>query len=307
MKLRNSIYVILCALALTSCRKKWIGDGSEVQKTILVDGFERSYRLYLPEGYDDSQEYPLVFVLHGRFGQAEGTDKFTRFNPVADDKGLILCYPDGWKRSWNDDRGQGPAFEEGVNDYNFFESMIDEIATEYSVDESRVYSSGMSNGGFMSMSLACHLPHRFAAVAAVTGNMAPNPETYCTNGTPRSVMLIGGVDDPISPYDGGFITDESEALGFPESFEFWRDYNNCTDEVQDSAWADVHSRDGTNVLVHSHVSCDSSTQVILYQVVGMGHTWPMGTQYLKEKRIGKVSKEFNGAEEIANFLLMHEL
>ena len=305
----KATFLFLSLIFLFSCNKEWKGDGELEKEKIVVDGFTRRYRVYTPASYDPSNEYPLVFVLHGRFGKGKGTDKFTSMNPLADEKQVILCYPDGYKKSWADDRNSSPAFQEGVNDINFFNALIDQLILDYSIDEQRIYSCGMSNGGFMSISLACHMSDRIAAVAAVTGCMAPDPMSYCPTASPIGVMLIGGVDDPISPYDGGIITESenSASVGFPATFEHWRDLNGCVDPVHDSIWVDMDPNDGTTVIVHSHTSCDSSVKVMLYEVNGMGHTWPQGTQYLKEERIGKVSQEFHGSTYILDFLLEHTL
>lgn len=309
MRFPTSILLVCIIASAVSCNKDWTGDGDTDKVTITVDGLNRKYLVYTPIGYDSSQSYPLVFVLHGRLASGEGTPRFTSMNPVADEKGVIVCYPDGYKRSWADDRNTTTASQEGVDDIAFFNAMIDQIRLDYSIDEQRIYACGMSNGGFMSISLACHLSDRIAAVGAVTGNMAPDPSSYCTDTSPIGILLIGGTDDPISPYNGGVINENegSEAIGFPACFEFWRNQNDCVDIAQDSIWDDMDSDDGTTVVVHSHADCDSSVQVILYQVNGMGHTWPQGLQYGFEQNIGTVSQEFNGSRAILEFLLGHTL
>jgi polyhydroxybutyrate depolymerase len=301
------LFILLIGVSICSCDKEWKGDGDEEKQRITVDGEKRTYRVYTPANYDASKEYPLILTLHGRFGTAKGMDKFSGMNPIADEKEFIVVYPDGYKRSWADDRQFGPAFEDGIDDYAFFNALLDQLIADYPIDEDRIYACGMSNGGFMSLSLACHLSDRIAAVAAVTGAMGPGPEDYCNEAKPTAILLIGGVDDPTVPYDGGDISEGSITIGFPAAFEFWRDQNQCVDTVKDSVWNDMDDSDGTTVITHSHISCDSMVNVVLYEVEGMGHTWPQGTQYLKEDRIGKVSQEFNGARTIADFLLSFEL
>jgi poly(3-hydroxybutyrate) depolymerase len=93
----------------------------------------------------------------------------------------------------------------------------------------------------------------------------------------------------------------------PASFEFWRDQNNCVDLVKDSIWPDQEISDGTRVITHEHIACDSSVIVKLYEVTDMGHTWPQVNTILSEKRVGKVSHEFNASREIVEFLLQFEL
>ncbi len=263
--------------------------------------------VYIPPSYDGTADYPVFLTLHGRGGTARGMDKFSNMNPIADEKNFIVVYPDGYKRSWHDDRNSGPASDDNIDDINFFNQLLDQVETDYVVDKNRIYACGMSNGGFMSLSLACHLSNRIAACASVTGIMGLNPISYCANAKPTAIMLVGGTTDPIVPYAGGEISGGSNSIGFQEAFEYWRDQNNCLDVVTDSSWADQVISDGTTVITHRHTSCDSNVSVILYEVVNMGHTWPQGSQYLKEKTIGKVSQEFNGAREIADFLLQFEL
>ena len=307
MKKRNNILPIIIACVICSCSKEWKGDGEQDKQCIQSGGEKRCFFVYTPSNYDAANEYPLIFALHGRGGTGRSMDKFSGLNPVADEKGFIVCYPDGYEKSWADDREHGPAFVANIDDVAFIDELIDELSTNYSINQKKVYACGMSNGAFMSLSLACHLSNRIAAVAAVTGNMAPDPASWCAPGGPVPVLLIGGVNDPIVPYSGGEIDGGSECLGFPSSFIFWRDNNGCFDLSQDSTWTDVDTDDGTTVIVKSHFNCDSAVNVMLYEVNGMGHTWPQGTQYLREATIGKVSQEFNGAEVVADFLLQFEL
>lgn len=303
------LVVVFFMLVASSCNKDWLGGGETEERTIVVGGLQRDYHLYLPADYEPSQTYPLVFVLHGRLGTGKSMIKFASMNPEADETGVIVCYPDGHKRSWADDRNTTPASQDGVDDIAFFNALIDQIGSEHLIDGQRIYACGMSNGGFMSVSLACHLSDRIAAVAAVTGNMAPDPAAYCTNTSPIGILLIGGTDDPVSPYNGGIINESegSEALGFPACFDHWVAQNSCVDAVRDSVWTDMDPDDETTVVVHSHSSCNSGVTVALYQVNGMGHTWPQGPQYGFESNIGTVSQEFNGSRVILDFLLEHTL
>jgi len=60
-------------------------------ETCTVDGLERTYRLYLPEGVPD--DAPLVFVLHG-YGGNFNLDRYG-MNEAADRHGFAVCYPQG--------------------------------------------------------------------------------------------------------------------------------------------------------------------------------------------------------------------
>ena len=131
--------------------------------------------------------------------------------------------------------------------------------------------------------------------------------SYCSDASPIGILLIGSPDDPISPYNGGPIAEESLALGMPETFAHWKAVNNCLGVVKDSVWNDLDPNDGTTVITHTYLDCDSAVKVVLYEVKGMGHTWPQGFEFFKESRVGKTSREFDAALVIADFFLAHEL
>ena len=60
-----------------------------------------------------------------------------------------------------------------IDDVGFTEALLTKISTAYTIDLQRVYSTGMSNGGYMSFLLACQLSDKIAAIASVTGSMTP--------------------------------------------------------------------------------------------------------------------------------------
>ena len=47
--------------------------------------------------------------------------------------------------------------------------------------------------------------------------------------------------------------------------------------------------------------CDQDVKVVLYEIMGGGHTWPGGSQYLPQWIIGIVSKDMNAGEVIWDF------
>lgn len=59
--------------------------------------------------------------------------------------------------------------------------------------------------------------------------------------------------------------------------------------------------------MHSYNNCNDQVTVKLVEVVGGGHTWPGGRQYLRERRIGRVSKDINASELILDFFLSQAL
>ena len=65
-------------------------------------------------------------------------------------------------------------FDRTVDDTGFIDALISLLQTRHPIDPDRVYAVGFSNGGMMSMQLACHLSHRIAAFGLVSpGPLVP--------------------------------------------------------------------------------------------------------------------------------------
>ncbi|HEY9003443.1 MAG TPA: PHB depolymerase family esterase, partial [Mucilaginibacter sp.] len=167
-------------------------------ESIIVDQMRREFVTYLPRGLGDKPA--VVISLHGRLGTAIRQMTFADFRPLADrDKFIIVC-PQGIERSWNDGRGT-PANSRGVNDVKFIDELITYVIDTYHADPSRIYVTGMSNGGFMSSRLACQLNQRIAAVAVVAASM--DQDMGYQPAQPMAIMYIQGTKDPLVPFNGG--------------------------------------------------------------------------------------------------------
>ena len=135
---------------------------------------KRSYWVYLPEGYDGEEALPMVFAFHGYTAYAEGMVEYVDFRKAADAHGVIMVFPQGSLLDnlthWN---VGGWTNHSKKDDVGFVSAIIDAMEKKYSIDPNRVYATGHSNGGYMSIKLACELGDRIAAVASVSGSMTP--------------------------------------------------------------------------------------------------------------------------------------
>jgi len=248
---------------------------------LTVDGRARSFLVHVPPGWTAGEAVPLVLVLHGGGGQAAKTPKFTRFSGVADREGFVVVYPQGYERRWNDGRFvAGHATRElDLDDVGFLVGVVDAVTAALGTDPARVYACGISNGGMMSLRLACDAAERFAAVGAVVASLpadlhaevAADPERPSG---PIPVLLMAGTEDALVPYDGGQVrfreTRLGEVLSVPEAARFFAAHNGCAPEPEVEALPDRAPDDGTRILVERY---PGSAEVVVYQVVGGGHTW----------------------------------
>src|SRR5262249_55405944 len=161
----------------------------------------------------------------------------------------------------------------------------DKIESKASVDTSRVYTAGLSDGGFMSLRVGCAMADRVAAVAAVGAAM---PKTMiCLPSRPIPVMLISGTSDPIVPYGGG--TEKSmhwPVVSAEDSAKSWAKMDRCSEKPTQNKLP-AHEKGGMETKVDTYDGCQQGAQVVLYSVKGAGDTWPGGQQYEVENQIGK--------------------
>ena len=75
--------------------------------------------------------------------------------------------------------------------------MLDSLSYDYNIDSTRVYDTGMSNGGFMSFLLSCQLSEKIAAIASVAGSMTPETFNNSNPQHPTPILQIHGPDLPL--------------------------------------------------------------------------------------------------------------
>jgi len=182
--------------------------GTLTKGSIEVGGLKRTYTTYIPRGL--AQGAPLVVVMHGSGENAARIRAETGygFDRLADEHGFAVVYPNSYTFDWDDCGKVGDFSVNGVNidDVGFLVALVDKLITEFGIDRGRVFATGVSAGGFMSIRLALEAPSRFRAVAAVSANM-PTPEnSKCKPvGQGTSVMIMNGTKDPLVPFNGGEV------------------------------------------------------------------------------------------------------
>lgn len=124
----------------------------------------------------------------------------TKMAEVATKRGAIVIAPDGINRSFNGGDCCGTAARRKMHDVDFVLSAVDTIAGDSCVDLHRVYATGFSNGGFLSLRLACERSDRIAAVVSVGAVVGVRD---CNMKRPVPTWIINGIGDKVIPPDGG--------------------------------------------------------------------------------------------------------
>ncbi|HEU5344892.1 MAG TPA: PHB depolymerase family esterase [Ktedonobacterales bacterium] len=310
------VAMALCLLPLAGCARGRIAPGAAATQTasaserdydasLLSGGLTRTYHVHLPPAISAGRPLPLLLSLHGRLGTGANQAKLTDFDAVADANGFIVVYLDGYERSWADGRGTTPADKAGVDDVAFLSAALDQVIAREPVDATRVYVAGMSNGGFMTERLGCDLARRFAAIAVVAADFDQPLAQRCAPTHPLPVMLIHGSADPLVPEAGGPI-DGEPTLSMAETVARWVSLAGCSPTPAVAALPTIVA-DGTSVQRSIYSGCKGGAQVIYYVVIGAGHIWPDGPQYLPRSIIGKTSHNLDASQVIWQFFAAYHL
>ena len=244
------------------------------QKSIESGGLERTYLVHLPPSYMKGTPTPLLIAFHGGGGDGEGMERLTH-----------------------------------MDDVGFVRDLLKQLESDYSIDAKRVYATGISNGGFMSYRLALDLNGTFAAVAPVGALMTEQLYGKPPPASPVSVLLVMGKDDPFVPWSGGDVTaglrNRGTVVSTAATIEYWLKADGCAATAAISELPDSDPSDGTRARVELYGGGREGTAVELIAVEGGGHTWPGGLQYLRERTIGKTSRDFDASEVIWDFFKQH--
>ena len=259
----------LVGLSLASCNKEqWFcGDCIEFD----YNGTERQYLVHIPN--DLPPNAPLVFALHGYTGYAKHVDAALDLNRVADANGFAICYPQGSLDDSNTPHWNARLALSNTDDIGFLSALAITLQSEYNLNPNRTFTTGISNGGFMSYTLVAEAPQVFKAAASVIGTMSGYTWENRSVISPAPVLQISGTGDNVVPFDGTMSTDNGWG-GAPHIhtvMDFWSDLNGCTQtdtiEVSGVTTAYVHS-DTVN-----------ANAVWYYEVEGMGHQVPANGLY----------------------------
>ena len=285
--------VVALAMPAVACARPLPGTSG---RTLVVGGVTRTYLLHT--GGAAKPGRALVLVLHGLGGSGAAIERRTRatFDKLADRDGAVVVYPDAlgdphrWSDGWNAASATIPP-----DDLGFLSALIDALAAELGVDRKRVFAAGLSNGAAMVYRLACERPELVAAVAPVSGGMAPEVARACPHGTtPVSIIRMHGTDDPIVAF-GPSIHD----------VETWVRRDACPARPISSRLPDADPGDGTQTRVEVFEPCAAGTAVAFYTIEGGGHAWPGGEPKPGFARSGNTPRDFDAGAVIWDFFQKH--
>jgi predicted peptidase len=171
-----------------SCSEKQTGQHAQFFRNKITKYTSSQYLLYLPKDYwENEKKWPLVFYLHGSGARGEDVNRVKNNGlPKLVEEGrefpFILVSPQHKKNTrWSND---------------FLEALLDEIISDYHVDEDRVYITGLSGGGRGTWYFATEYPDRFAAIAVISARGIPEGASRIKH---IPIWIFHGAKDKLVP------------------------------------------------------------------------------------------------------------
>ncbi len=287
----------------------------------------RSYDVYVPQG---DGPFPVIFAVHGGGGNRVGAIRGTcpdgkESNPrclhnQALTRGYVVVSADGTSaklrkktRSWNGGGGSGTwrctggrACETQVDELAYFNALLADLGKRVKLDRTRLYVTGLSNGGTMSHRLACQLDG-VRAVFAIGGTMQWTTGEVCKPKAPVAVVHAHGTEDECWPYKTGPtqcpIGQKDKIMkGVDETMSEWATILGCSGQPTSAALPDRDAADGTKTTRSAWPGCTADLQLL--RIEGGGHTWPNGYQYLPKAFVGRTTRDW-GNEVILDWFDAH--
>jgi polyhydroxybutyrate depolymerase len=277
-------------------------------------GRNREYIVHMPRGADAQKAMPILLAFHGGGGEAEQYKQSAGLDAVSEREKFVVVYPYGVGAlprrllTWNAGECCGAAMNRNADDVGFAIAVLDDVIRRTSIDQTRVYATGHSNGGMMAYRLAAERADRIVAIAPVAG--AYNLGTFAP-ARPVAVLDIHSVSDPRALYNGGMgppfpgTTVRSSHRPVMEGIGRWTRYNKCGDStITETRTGQAGTNNaGQTAMLITWRRCASGGDVAHWKLSGVGHGWPGDSSAAaRERIIGKPTSLISAAEEVWKFV-----
>ncbi|QHS11014.1 PHB depolymerase family esterase [Sinimarinibacterium sp. NLF-5-8] len=243
------------------------------------DGIQRTVGVMLPT-QRSSTPTPALIALHFNQGSAASMANLSEIGEIARDAGIVVLLPMAHDLTWS----HTPTELNASDDSGFLAAMIDEYVARYQLDPHRIYMTGHSQGGNMTVRFACDHPEKIAAAAVVAATMRKALGRQCKPALPTPMVFFNGTEDKQVLYDTGLNSITRDllgigAMGAKNAVQFWADINQCgTASNEQTLPPSVN--DGTRIRVNRYTQCPPGRGVMHYTIVGGGHSWPGALDFI---------------------------
>ena len=271
MKIQFIISFLLFSTCLAGCIEKDVEEIiDEIDPIIEIEKFteecieynelERCWLTLLPSDYTDNESYPLVVDMHGYTGTNYNMYNYSDWDRISEEHDVIIAYPQGHENSWNAGWCCGVAHDIGIDDVGFILQMVEQISTNFSINESKIYASGHSNGCAMTQKLANEASHIFAAGGCMALYLLEDADPSFS---PTPIIEVHGILDVVIPYsnshsssvifDNSLVGDE----GAMKNIATWAEMNGCSGILPEMI------EEYPDYSIQGYTNCDENVEVQL--------------------------------------------
>lgn len=275
----------LCMLVLTLIILK----GYSQTRFIKTNDTIRQFTIYASSKIKDNDSVPLLLNFHGSGMTAIEHMLYTQTNKLAEEKGFIVVYPQGINNDWN--VGFEQDYDNGTKDVEFIRVLLEKLQKHYPIDETKIYATGLSRGGFFIQRLVAELPQTIKGFVSVGAPMPTEVQNRMQSQEEVKAMYVHGTEDNIVSSDG-----KADAyLSVEECVSYWKSRNNI--QIQPQIKTIDTENEGTSVTVSDY---GSVTEI---QIENGGHTWPGADPFNVGFPLGKTTQDIEFNKLLYNFLL----
>ena len=271
MKIQLIISCLLFSTCLAGCIEKEVEVIEEdidsinqienfTEVCIEYDELERCWLTLLPSEYTANNSYPLVVDMHGYTGTNYNMHNYSDWDRISEEHNVIIAYPQGHENSWNAGWCCGVAHDIGIDDVGFILKMVELISANYSINDSKIYASGHSNGCAMTQKLANEASHIFAAGGCMALYLLEDADPSFS---PTPIIEVHGILDVVIPYsnshsssvifDNSLVGDE----GALKNIATWADMNGCSGIVPEMI------EEYPDYSIQGYTDCDEDVEIQL--------------------------------------------
>jgi polyhydroxybutyrate depolymerase len=268
-------YVLLLLITLSSL----VAKSQLSSDSILIGNNYRSFYFESPKSLKPNGS--LIFILHGSGGDGKQLmSPAEKLAQKANSENILLVYPNGYKRYWNECRkaASSLANKENIDEASFFTSMISYFKEKYKINSRQVFAIGLSGGGHMCYKIAMTMPGTLRATTALIANLPDDDNLDCEESkAPIPIMIVNGTADPLNPYEGGMMRSGDFIMGNVRStdrtFKYWANLAGYTATPKKENVPDNDPTDGKTIERYTYKK-NGKPEIVLLKVIGGKHDTP---------------------------------
>jgi poly(3-hydroxybutyrate) depolymerase len=280
-----SLALLLSSAAATARAASTCGQSAPAslgeRTNVTLDNSDRTFMYWLPSNYDANKQTPVIFSFHGAGGSADQQADMDLLTDPFFNTDHILVYGQSTTEDKESLWAVSPELSGKVDDVAYVLQVLDKVLSMLCVDESKIYATGMSQGGGLTNLLACDATAstKFAAFAPVSGSYYYNEtDGKCDPNTITLTCIPGRDKIPFLAFHGGDDSVISNKGGsrrggcLPDIEVFIKDWAKRDGLSDQSTSSDAFTKHATKYVYGS----DSEQGLVTYVYDGdnIGHTWP---------------------------------